>query len=93
MRGMGYGVKGDRGNYVPHGFRSSFRDWCAEQANFPRELAESALAHVLKDKVEAAYQRGDMLEKRRRLMQSWADYCDKVQATADVVEIGSANHG
>lgn len=58
-----------------HGFRSSFRDWCAEQTNYPRELAEAALAHSLKDKTEAAYQRGDMLEKRRELMNSWADYC------------------
>ena len=64
-----------------HGFRSSFRDWCAEQTNYPRELAESALAHVLTDKTEAAYRRGDMLEKRRLLMQSWADYCDRVQAS------------
>lgn len=73
-----------------HGFRSSFRDWCAEQTNYPRELAESALAHVLQDKTEAAYQRGDMLEKRRRLMQAWADYCSRVQAAADVVAIREA---
>jgi integrase len=58
-----------------HGFRSSFRDWCGEQTNYPRELAESALAHRLKDKAEAAYQRGDMLERRRELMQAWADFC------------------
>ena len=57
-----------------HGFRSTFRDWCAEQTNFPREVAESALAHSLKDKTEAAYQRGDYLEKRRELMGSWANY-------------------
>jgi integrase len=78
MRGMEYGITGKRGNYVPHGFRSSFRDWCAEQTNYPRELAESALAHVLTDKTEAAYQRGDMLEKRSKLMQAWADYCHMV---------------
>jgi integrase len=78
MRGMEYGVEGKRGNYVTHGFRSSFRDWCAEQTNYPRELAESALAHVLTDKTEAAYQRGDMLEKRSKLMQAWADYCHMV---------------
>ena len=78
MRGMEYGPEGKRGNYVPHGFRSSFRDWCAEQTNYPRELAESALAHVLADKTEAAYQRGDMLEKRSKLMQAWADYCHMV---------------
>jgi integrase len=58
-----------------HGFRSSFRDWCAEMTNYPRELAEAALAHALKDQTEAAYQRGDMFDKRRKLMYSWADYC------------------
>ena len=58
-----------------HGFRSSFRDWCAESTNYPRELAEKALGHVLRDKVEAAYQRGDLLEKRRELMTGWASYC------------------
>jgi integrase len=57
-----------------HGFRSTFRDWAAEVSSFPRELAESALAHVLNDKTEAAYQRGDLLEKRREMMQSWATY-------------------
>lgn len=57
-----------------HGFRSTFRDWAAETTNYPRELAEAALAHVLKDKTEAAYQRGDLFEKRRELMQAWADY-------------------
>jgi integrase len=51
-----------------HGFRSSFRDWAGESTNFPRELAEAALAHVLPDKTEAAYRRGDALEKRRQLM-------------------------
>jgi integrase len=58
-----------------HGFRSSFRDWCAELTNYPRELAEKALGHVLRDRVEAAYQRGDLLEKRRELMTGWAAYC------------------
>jgi integrase len=58
-----------------HGFRSTFRDWAAEVSDYPRELAESALAHVLTDKTEAAYQRGDKLEKRREMMASWADFC------------------
>jgi integrase len=58
-----------------HGFRSTFRDWAAECTNFPREIAEAALAHVLKDKTEAAYQRGDMLERRRMLMEAWAKFC------------------
>ena len=70
-----------------HGFRSSFRDWCAEMANYPRELAEAALAHTLKDQTEAAYQRGDMFAKRRKLMGAWATYCTKGKKTADVVPI------
>jgi len=59
-----------------HGFRSTFRDWAAEQTNFPREVAERALAHRLKDKTEEAYQRGDLFKKRRHLMDAWAKYCD-----------------
>ena len=69
LRGM------DGNGYTVHGFRSSFRDWCAEQTNYARELAEAALAHVLKDKTEAAYQRGDLFEKRRKLIRAWAGYC------------------
>lgn len=59
-----------------HGLRSSFRDWCAEATNFPREVAEAALAHALESKVEAAYRRSDLLEKRRKLMEAWAGFCD-----------------
>lgn len=59
---------------VPHGFRSSFRVWAAEQTNIPREVCEFALAHVIKDKAEAAYARSDLFEKRRKLMDSWAQY-------------------
>lgn len=66
---------------VPHGFRSTFRDWAAERTNFPRDLAEMALAHVIESKVEAAYRRGDMLAKRLKMMQSWADFCDAVSPT------------
>jgi integrase len=58
-----------------HGFRSSFRDWVAERMDFPSEVAEMALAHVVASKVEAAYRRGDMFEKRRRLMDAWAAFC------------------
>ncbi|OYU26355.1 MAG: integrase [Burkholderiales bacterium PBB2] len=61
-------------NAVPHGFRSTFRDWAAERTNHPRELAEQALAHALENKVEAAYRRGDALEKRRNLMSDWASF-------------------
>ena len=69
LRRMGYN------NLTVHGFRSSFRDWCAESQNFPREVAEHALAHSLPDKVEAAYQRSTLIEKRVRMMQAWADFC------------------
>jgi len=58
-----------------HGFRSTFRDWCAEITSYPREVAEAALAHTIKDKTEAAYRRGDIFKKRLRLMNTWADYC------------------
>ena len=58
-----------------HGFRSTFRDWAAEQTSYPTEMCEMALAHAVGDKVEAAYRRGDMMEKRRRLMADWAAYC------------------
>jgi len=56
-------------------FRSSFRVWCEEQTNFPRSVTEAALAHTNKDKVEAAYQRSDLFERRRDLMAQWASYC------------------
>lgn len=59
---------------VPHGFRSTFRDWCAECTDAPREIAEAALAHVIVNKVEAAYRRGDLLSKRRALMADWAKF-------------------
>lgn len=60
---------------VPHGFRSTFRDWAGEATNYPRELAEHALAHTLDNKVEAAYRRGDALERRRTMMDEWATFC------------------
>jgi integrase len=60
-----------------HGFRSAFRDWCGEETSFPREVAEAALAHGLADKTEAAYRRGDALEKRRKLMEAWGAYCGR----------------
>jgi integrase len=66
-----------RGDVTAHGFRSTFRDWAAERTNFPREVAEAALAHAIDDKVEAAYRRGDLFEKRRRLMDAWAEFCAK----------------
>lgn len=68
MKRMGHG------GITVHGFRSSFRDWAAEQTAFPHEVAEAALAHVLADKVEAAYRRSDLFERRRRLMAAWAGF-------------------
>ena len=61
---------------VPHGFRSTFRDWAAERTNHPREVVEAALAHMVQNKVEAAYARSDLFERRRRLMDEWAAYVD-----------------
>ena len=63
-----------RGDITVHGFRSSFRDWAAEATDFPQEMAEMALAHIVGNKVEAAYRRGDMLEKRRAMMEAWAKH-------------------
>lgn len=65
---------------VPHGFRSTFRDWCAERTNYPRDVAEMALAHAIGNAVEAAYRRGDLFTKRSRLMQDWADFLNLAQA-------------
>ncbi|MCA3219355.1 MAG: tyrosine-type recombinase/integrase [Burkholderiales bacterium] len=73
---------------VQHGFRSTFATWRQDRTNFPEELGEIALAHSKDDKSAAAYQRGEMLEKRRKLMQAWADYCSKIERPAKVVEFG-----
>jgi integrase len=70
-----------------HGFRSTFRDWCAESTNYSADVAEMALAHALRDKTEAAYRRGDLFEKRARLMTDWARYCSKPAKPAAVVAI------
>ena len=59
---------------MPHGFRSSFRDWAAEETDHPREVVEVALAHVVQNKVDAAYRRSDLFERWRRLMDDWAQY-------------------
>jgi integrase len=73
MRRMG--LKADDGRVaVPHGLRSSFRDWVADTRRADRDLAEAALSHVLDNKTEAAYQRSDFLEQRRALLQAWADF-------------------
>jgi integrase len=67
-----------RGDLTVHGFRSTFRDWCAEQTTHPSEVAEMALAHTVGDKVEAAYRRGDMFDRRRQLADEWAAFCANV---------------
>jgi len=78
-----------RADLTVHGFRSTFRDWAGESTAHPREVIEHALAHLLKDKAEAAYQRGTLLEKRRALMSDWAAYCGTVRTAGDVVGIRS----
>ena len=74
-----------RSDLTVHGFRSSFRDWAADRTSFPSEVAEMALSHTVGSKVEAAYRRSDLFEKRRRLMSSWASFLSKVAANADTV--------
>jgi integrase len=70
-----------------HGFRSSFRDWAAEHTAFPREFAEVALAHTVGDETERAYQRGDLLEKRRKLMGAWGEYCSRPTPAGEIVPL------
>lgn len=75
------------GELTPHGFRSSFRDWAGEASTFPRELAEAALAHVVGDTTERAYRRGDALEKRRKMMDAWARFCEPKAAGSNVTPL------
>lgn len=74
---------------VPHGFRSTFRDWAAERTSYPRDAAEMALAHAIGDKVEAAYRRGDLFEKRRLMMAEWAQFLARVERPAQVIDLQS----
>ena len=76
-----------RSDLTVHGFRSSFRDWAAERTNYPREVAEMALGHAVGDKVEAAYRRGDLFQKRRRLMGEWARFCHSGAKAGKIVAI------
>jgi len=76
-----------RPDLTVHGFRSTFRDWISEATAYPRDVAEMALAHTIEDKSEAAYRRGDLIEKRRALMSDWANYCAAVRVPAGVVTI------
>ena len=76
-------------NATVHGFRSSFRDWAGNETGYPRDLIETALAHVVGDKAEQAYRRSDALEKRRNLMEAWSNYCEPKQ-TINVVRMRQA---
>ncbi|MGB4334840.1 MAG: integrase arm-type DNA-binding domain-containing protein [Chromatiaceae bacterium] len=80
MRKRGHGVHGGRSNAVPHGFRSSFRDWCGETTPHPRDVVEMQLAHVIENQTEAAYRRGNMLAKRLKLLEDWNDFLDRPAA-------------
>lgn len=73
-----------------HGFRSTFRDWAAERTNYPREAAEMALAHTIESKVEEAYRRGDLFEKRRRMMEDWATFLSRTEQAGSVVPLNRA---
>ena len=77
----------ERGDLTAHGFRSTFRDRVSERTSYPREAAEMALAHTVPDAVEAAYRRGDLFEKRRRMMSDWAKFCSTVPSGGNVVSI------
>lgn len=72
---------------VPHGFRSTFRDWCSERTDYQSEVKEMALAHTISDKTEAAYRRGELLRKRALMMQDWADFINGIKKTAVVIDI------
>jgi integrase len=76
-------------DYVPHGFRSTFRDWASERTHYPRDVAEMALAHTIKNKTEAAYRRDDLLPKRSLMMQDWANFINTVNKPAEVININN----
>ena len=71
---------------VPHGFRSTFRDWAAERTAYPQHVAEMALAHTIGDKVEAAYRRGDLFAKRTKMMADWAKFIDTPAGSGEVIQ-------
>ena len=80
-------LKSMRPGAVPHGFRSSFRDWAGDQTSFPKDIIEHALAHKIKDKTEGAYRRETAVAKRRRLMEEWAKYCSSPVTASEVVAL------
>ncbi len=83
--GTGFVDRVNKRPAVPHGLRSTFRDWVAEKTTYPGEMAEVALAHRISSAVEAAYRRGDMIEKRRRMMGDWVDFLLKTSPAAEVI--------
>ena len=81
-------LRGMAGNGLTvHGFRSAFSDWARDRTGYARDAIETALAHTIKDKSEAAYRRGDAIDKRRRLMAEWARYCEAPASSATVTAI------
>ena len=80
------------GDATVHGFRSTFRDWASERTHYPRDVAEMALAHAIGDKVEAAYRRGDLFERRKLMMEDWATFV-LTTPSAKVVPIGDRRRG
>jgi len=82
----------DRDDLTAHGFRSTFRDWAAERTSFQNHVVEMALAHAVGDKVEAAYRRGDLFQKRRQLMDAWGAYCTKPAAGGEIVTLQAADN-
>ena len=80
-----------RDDLTAHGFRSTFRDWAAERTNFPREVVEMALAHTIENKVEAAYRRGDLFQKRTQLMEAWARF-SKITLSTVTISRSTALH-
>lgn len=90
MSGLAVLKRMGRSDLTVHGFRSTFRDWCAEATDYPNHVAEMALAHVIENKTEAAYRRGELLVKRRALMHDWSVFCSTVPSGGAVVPIRSA---
>lgn len=82
-----------RNDLTVHGFRSTFRDWIGELTPFPSDVAEAALAHTITNKVQAAYQRGDLFEKRQELMSEWAAFCEQPASKAKIAAIKQVKKG
>jgi integrase len=85
--GVGFVDRTSKRPAVPHGLRSTFRDWVAERTTYPGDMAEVALAHRISNAVEASYRRGDMIQKRRKMMDDWAGYLAGSERPVKVVRI------